>query len=273
MKKIYILVFLLILGFTGCDVIDPPYTQGGDIDVDTTKKKVLIEDFTGFRCGNCPEAGEVAHEIAVEYKGQVIQMAIHAGALAIPTPQRTYEFRTPVGNDIASYFNLPATPYGMVNRTAFGGNALLAPNTWASAVVNEASKLADVKITLSGNYNSASNTIILDAQLKFIKAGTADMYLAAYIVEDSIVQYQRDDRLPDVHVLNYVHNHVLRGSMNGTWGEQISEFVIPAGTILSKNIQYKIPDGKDWVPKNLSIIAVVQNNTTKEILQVEKLKL
>ncbi len=272
-KLIYVLVALIFFGTYSCDVIEPPYEEGGKIIIDTTAKKVLLEEFTGFRCGNCPEAGEVAHGIDNVSDGQVIIMSIHAGDLAIPTPFRTYEFRVKEGLDIAAFYNLPATPYGLVNRISYGGSTLLAPSTWTTAVGNEMNKTASVKLELNAGYDEASASINLKAKMKFLTEGTSNYYMVAYIVEDSIIQYQRDDRQADVHVLNFVHNHVLRGSMNGTWGDPISAGDIPAGTEIIKELAYTIGEDLDWIPKQLALIVVVHDNLSKEILQVEKVYL
>jgi hypothetical protein len=59
---------------TGCDVISPPYTEESPADTGTAGafvQKVLLEDYTGFRCGNCPEAHERAQELQARYPGRV----------------------------------------------------------------------------------------------------------------------------------------------------------------------------------------------------------
>lgn len=272
-KYIVLLGILLIFGLYSCDEIQAPYTEDGQIDVDTTTRKVLLEEFTGFRCGNCPEAGEVAHEVVDNSNGRVILMSIHAGDLADPTPARKYNFKTQEGNNIADYFALPATPFGLVNRVSYNGAYLLGPTAWATAAAVEANKPAYVKLELSANYNASIKEISLDVKMKFLQQVSENLNVVAYIVEDSIIQYQRDDRQKDVNVLDYNHMHVLRGSMNGTWGELISDTTIPPQSEIDKNIKFTIPDTKDWKPKDVSLIVTIINTENKEVQQVEKIKL
>ena len=274
MKNILILVLGAMLAFiTGCDIIEAPYKEKIVIEKDTAAINVLIEDFTGFRCGNCPEAGEVAHTLAETYQGKVIVMSIHAGALAVPNPTRKYDFRTTEGTELATYFNLPATPYGMVNRVQVNGNTLLAPDAWGTSVAQQVKQKADLKMSLTAGFNETSKVISLESNLKFVNDSKTTYYLAAYIVEDSIIQYQRDDLKTPSDILDFVHMHVLRASMTGTWGTQISPDVINAGESIKLNSEYTIPSGKDWVPKNLSLIVIVHDNDTKEIKQVDKVKI
>jgi len=276
MKKINIfLALMLLLVVSACDIVEPPYKKDNSVEpVDTTKRKVLIEDFTGFRCGNCPEASHVAEQIADLYKGNVIVLGLHAGPLSIPTPGRKYNFRTTETLEIADFYGLTATPYGMVNRRKFNDQTLQSPSAWSGFVTETLALPADLKIEITPNYNETTKEISANIKLNYIKASEENQFVAVYIVEDSIVQYQQDDRMfPNIHVLDYVHNHVVRGSMSGTWGTQISSSIIAPGAFVNIPLSYIIPDTKDWRPNKLSLVAFVHNNNTKEILQVEKVKL
>ncbi len=264
-----------MFAFFSCDIVEPPYKKNSSVTpVDTTKRKVLVEDFTGFRCGNCPEASHKAEQIAELYPDRVILLALHAGPLSIPTPTRKYDFRTPETREIGDYYGLIATPYGMVSRRKFNGQTLQAPSAWAGFTEETLQLEALLKINLTGSYNESSREITANLKLDYIKDSELSHYYAVYIVEDSIVQYQQDDRqFPNIHVNDYVHNHVMRGSMNGTWGLPVSNSIIKAGSSTDLQLKYTIPENKDWRPKKLSLIAIVQNNETKEVLQVEKIYL
>ncbi len=276
MKIINILSFaILLISVIACDVVEPPYTKGGNVEpADTTKRKVLIEDFTGFRCGNCPEAAHLAHLIAEQFPGRVIKIGLHAGDLARPTPTRKYDFRTTETLELAEYFRLAATPYGMINRVSFDGQTLLGPSSWGGFTKAQLELDADLKIFLNASYNESKKEISLEAQLDYIRAGNANHFIAVYIVEDSIVQYQQDDRqFPNIHVTDFVHDNVMRGSFNGTWGVPVADIPVNAGSSIKIPYTYKIPEGKDWRPNKLSLVVFVHNNVTKEILQVEQVYL
>jgi thiol-disulfide isomerase/thioredoxin len=276
MKIINIIgVAILLIAVIACDVVEPPYKKdGNNVPIDTTKKKVLIEDFTGFRCGNCPEAAELAHTIAEQFPGQVIKIGLHAGPLSLPTPTRKYNFRVQESLELATYYGLVATPYGLVNRSELAGQTLLGPSAWGGLVASQLLLEAELKIFLNASYNETSKEISLEAQLDYLKAGNLNHYIAVYIVEDSIVQYQQDDRqFPNVHVLDFVHNNVLRGSFNGTWGVPVSDAPISAGSSITLPYKYKISEDKDWRPNKLSLVVFVHDNISKEILQVEQVYL
>ena len=274
MKYILIVILGAMIAFiVGCDIIEAPYKEQIIFVKDTTTKNILIEDFTGFRCGICPEAGEKALTLAETYPEKVFVMSIHAGDLAVPNPVRKYDFRTPEGKDLANYFNLPATPYGMINREKVNGNTLQSPDAWGTSTAQQLTIKTDLNLNLKAVYNESSKKISLETNMNFFKDSKISYFMVAYIVEDSIIQYQRDDRQSPPDILNFNHMHVLRGSMTGTWGTQISPDIIKAKSSFKITTDFTIPEGKDWVPKNLSLIVVVQDNETKEIMQVDKVKI
>ncbi len=63
MKKIFYIISIIILYiFVSCDKVEPPYIENPVI-IDTNNnegtKRVLIEEFTGHLCPNCPEAAHI----------------------------------------------------------------------------------------------------------------------------------------------------------------------------------------------------------------------
>ena len=57
--------------------------EGGDVE--PTGKTVLIKDFTGARCVNCPAAAEHAHNLQHQLdENHIFIMSVHAGFLAQP---------------------------------------------------------------------------------------------------------------------------------------------------------------------------------------------
>lgn len=88
--------------------------------------------------------------------------------------------------------------------------------------------------------------------------------LQLWIVEDNIVAPQSQ---PDGSMtVEYIHNHVFRASVNGTWGEDlaIAENETKTYTATATLKSY-------WKPENISIVAFVYNDSG--VLQAAKAKL
>jgi len=110
-----------------CNHIDEPFQSGGVIPptMDTVIRKVLVEDFTGHRCKNCPKASKAITEIAIALPGRMVAIALHAGPSNFTAPDPPVyptEFRTAAGNDLASFFSVSFQPAGMTSRTDFTGS-------------------------------------------------------------------------------------------------------------------------------------------------------
>ncbi len=277
---IFALVFSAIVIYSCCDVIDPPYRQtNSNTGTDTTEnvRKILLEVYTGFTCGNCPEAADHAHEFADVYKGRIIILAVHAGYYAKPKGTHTYDFRTPAGNELDAFFGNgdAGNPNGMVSRLHFPEkNHILRYTQWELAIKEIIDEKAKMSIKLTTSYDNISHTITVSAVVRYLQNSGVNDQLAVYIVEDSVVQYQQDDRQPNPNVDNYVHDNVLRGAITSTWGDKLSDSPIMAGDSVIKQYTYQIPTEKDWRTEKLRILAYVHDhNASYEVYQCEDKKL
>jgi len=265
---------LILAIFSGCDQINPPYEETNFQPIDTTTKNVLLEEYTGFRCGNCPAAAEVSHRIKEKYGDKVVVIAIHVGSLAMPTPQHKYDFRTEVGNELDNYFKIGweiGTPNGLVDRIPYNSNLVLEHSTWEAAALARMKEKAKMTIQFeTADFNTTQNSISTKLKIKFIDKGLSKYNLAVYIVEDSVINYQIDYRLSPPDIPNYVHNNTLRGALTNAWGVQISETEIPAGTEIEKDFNYSVPADIDWRMHWVRLVAIITNSETKEVLQVNE---
>lgn len=283
MKNRLFLLFGAILSaiiLSSCgDVIEEPYVYQKPLDTTkTTNQKVLLEDYTGFTCGNCPAAHELAAEIAKTYSGKVIIMAVHAGGYAKTSPAHSYDFKTASGTIYDDFFGISkvGNPNGMINRKGYAEGAknhILPKTKWQKQVDSALAKVAKIELTLKSTYNESTKTTKIDVTINYLGAGSKDLNLDLYLTEDSIINYQTDYRLTPPDNPAYAHMHVLRDTPLGTWGELISSTDVPAGTKISKSYNYTIASDKDFVPKNMHIIAAIHNIKTYEIVQVEEVSL
>lgn len=267
--------FGMILGLNGCDVIDPADRLQNTTSVDSgSMRKVLLEDYTGFLCVNCPQAAEAASNILDIYKDNVIVISVHAGnQFAKPYGSKyTYDFRTPVGEALFPLFIGDAgQPNGTINRKKFDGSYAIYHTDWAAKVATElAAGKADMSIQLKPEYDSTTKILTVSTNVKYKNAGNANHKLAVYLIEDSIVFYQKDIRFTPNDRPDYLHRHVLRGAVGnyGEFGKQISAVAISAGSSFDDSFSVSFA-GKDWKPSHCSVVAFVNDSQTYEVLQTE----
>lgn len=248
---------------SSCDKIDrEDFLQGdnggGNTDTTTIVKKILIEDFTGFKCTNCPLASSELNTIENLFEDKIIGIGVHAGFFAAPSGVFTTDFRTEAGNELADFFGPEAFPIGMVNRMNYPDNVLLEYTEWASKVSEIINQDPTVGILISENNNQ------ITVQAKSLSTINGNLKLVVCLTEDKIIDKQIDG---SNLIEDYEHNHVLRKNINGTWGSDVSL----TNEYTSFEFNYSLDN--NWVRSNCNIIAYVYNDSNKEVLQVEKIHL
>jgi hypothetical protein len=286
MRK-YITLLSIILIITSCDVEEGPFINDYDSYVNPDKK-VLIEDFTGHLCPNCPDAARELDAIHDIYGDQIIGMALHVTkSFARPYPASQapafqYDFRTNWGDYWDAFYGISdaGLPRGMINRIGYQDEShKLGKDEWATTVANELKKEIDFKIYISSDETSISITSEVQNNIN------ADYNLVVCLTESNIINWQKDGQ---ENVENYEHNHVLRtvlldevlsNSTNYVAGQQIEKTInYDLATLEQFNIDYstnniaELGNGNagGWNANNMSVITYIYNSNTKEIVQVEE---
>lgn len=274
MKKIlYMALATAFIGLASCDDDfdgDNRYmTNPNPPQVDTTGyvKRVLVEDFTGQRCVNCPDAAQMLSGLKEEtYGDRMILVAMHAGGLSLGTP---------LHNDVAQTY---MTALGMgANNPAISIDRVYNDDgvysNWPNAIASRAaaSTPCEVKPFVSmGNDRSVS----VLAQVSFSSAVSDSIGVQHWLVEDSIVGFQITHEGSN---MEYVHNHVFRDCLyDDIWGMPLpttdgGDYLAGQSYMSPATDGYIIPD--DWDIDNLSIVSFVfrystdESNPIAEVLQ------
>jgi len=291
MKNIITLLsFILII--TSCDVVEGPYEidSGGVIPTDTNTyvKKILIEDFTGHTCPNCPSAARELEAIHDVYGNQIIGMALHISTgFAGPwtgSGKFEYDFRTKWGTDWDDFFNISNSglPRGMVNRVGYPNSHKLGKNEWLANVITELEKEIDFGVSITTNNNGNEGVITINSEI--LNNINGDYNLVVSLSESKIINWQKDG---SNDIEEYEHNHVLRTILTDESLSNSSNYI--SGQVVEKTINYNLStleqfninysqntaelgngNAGGWDSSNMSVIAYIYDNTTQEILQVEE---
>ena len=100
------------------------------------------------------------------------------------------------------------------------------------------------------------------AEVKGIEGSTTGK-LQLWLTEDNVTAFQL---MPDgSRNMEYVHQHVFRAAVNGSWGEPVT--VKEGETFTTQH--YSLTAQKGWNVENLSVVAFVYND--QGVLQAKKL--
>ncbi len=264
----------------------PPYInlKPSNASVDTTyvsipaptpeQKNVVIEEFTGVRCPNCPKAQLEATKISDNNPGRINIITAHPlneyNSLTTPFgsgephPSK-YDFRTDAG---AQIFNMTgkesgSLPIGNVNRKLHSGETRfnISFDKWSAAVTTELALPTPVNINV--NANNTGDSISIECTLKYTESVLDSHYVSIFIIESGMVDVQESTDINGLPIYeeNYVHRHVLRAVVTDYFGDLLKAKLEPGRVFYKK---YKFKRDPAWVKTNLDVIASVHMNTTKK---------
>ena len=265
MKKLFPIFAMsaLMLVALGCDKIDDPHKpyvpMGGN-------KTVLIKDFTGVRCVNCPEAAETVHELQHSLgEDRIFILSVHAGFLAMPTGGFP-DFRTEEGT--AWYGDNNSNPLFSVDHVALTeGNTLYVEqiDTPLSDGLAEAQTF-DIEIIPS--YDETTRKLSIESKVVATADSDGQMYVTVCMVEDSIVGRQI---VPGGADENYVFRNVFRGTVNGLDGELLTNNPIFVNDEFK--LRHNIDLNEDFNADQCYVMTYVYEKTNGKILQTAMMKI
>ena len=282
--KNFLLVAFALFSLASCDMVKPPYQTNNNGEIDTAKedsvvvkvRKVLLEDYTGHTCGNCPKAAKVADEQKEIHKEKLIVMGVHAGGFAIPElSDYPADYRTPEGNELDQFFGISGVgnPNGMINRIDYPASGHVKGHTsWAGILAAELAKPMQAWLTIEPQYNTSNRKLDVTVKTEFITALSGDVKLAVFLVEDSVISDQKNYLANPTHVTTYVHRHMLRKSFSGSaFGELIAANPQPSETTVDKS--YSTTVSSNYDDKHCYVVALIYNAATYEVIQAEEKKI
>ena len=310
-KTLAIQFFVFAFLFVSCDKVEAPYeeqqntssantntnTNGGggsgnnnntntcndNFNAATATRKMVLFDFTGHKCGNCPEAHDASTALHNQYGDKLIVLGVHVSGLAIPSPSTatrfTYDFRCTTGNlfDQTYSFDAVGVPTAWINYFDTTNLITFSNTAWSTPVANEINIAPDAYITLQNTFSTSTNILNTTVTSHYLNNLTAGKYnLCVYLLEDSISNWQKDYRLPSGQqdIATYKHRHVLRANLSDHYGDVVN----PDGAMLKKDScstkSYSLDfTGKDWNPAHCSVVAFLYSKSTKKVIQAEEKKI
>lgn len=302
MKYIVFYFLALVLVISSCDRVENPIpVDKANYDItlfpgnyateynyptfgtnNNTNVNVLIEDFTGHQCGNCPPAAVVAKNIEAANPGRVFSISEHAGYGGVSQYQRSYtpdddgypKYKRNFTNDAGlayatSITGIPGNPYGMVNRTAASGSSSLwiSNGQWqqnTQNILQENNLRADLQMAV--NYYPQNAALFVHVESEAKTALTGNYNLVVYAIAKEVIDWQKNYAVFPNDIEFYKHHNVHIGNVNGVWGTPVFEGQIPAGAKVRKDFTYTIRE--DFRDFEYAVIAYIMNADTYEILQV-----
>jgi hypothetical protein len=237
----------------------------------TVSKKILVEEFTGAGCVNCPDGAAALNNLHDIYKEKLILLSIHAGFFTKKSQlpkEAKFDFTTSKGNELQLFLGEPAGyPAAVINRKvreADGSLVAGSKDQWAGLVQQESKETTNVAIVFKNGYDESTRKWQINTQFDIKEDLVGTYSYTVMIVEDKIVDAQKT---PNGVKVDYVHRHVLRDILTAAQGDAITE-KLTKGTSIGRSLTYTLPNNFD--DKNCEVLVVLhKTGTNKEVVQVE----
>lgn len=217
--------------------------------------RVLVEEYSGTWCGNCPRI-LYGTELLKEQTNKAVSVQIH---LFGGDP-----FISPSGNSLASAQGVNGVPTGKINRTL----------NWSGPQYQNVAQVIDqiqpsAQVGLAINATLVSNALSVSVKMGF--AETLNTKLVVYLVEDNLFHTQANyssnlygglSSIP-----NFKYDGVLRSVVSSISGD-----AIVAGTEVQKMYSLNLPSNINNT-NNIKIVAFLTDSNNGTVLNVREVKI
>ena len=222
-------------------------------------KRVLIEDYTGTWCGNCPR---VAHaiDLAKAQSDKIISVAIHrASSNPADGSYDPYNYDT---SEVETYLGMSGYPKALLNRMT----------RWQPLEQNNITQVINLtqgenpKLGLAINSQVTATNINLDVKEKFAK-DFQGLNLVVYILENGLIHEQVNYTTfygGAPYLTNFVHDHTLRSCLTPLFGQPLSAVETGVGKTITRNFSVAIPASIEN-KNNIEFVAFITGADNKTI--------
>lgn len=276
MKNLFLTIFATLLLY-GCDekMVTIP-----DFVPPTSDRVILMEEFTGASCPNCPAGAEATEGLLSLFPDNLVAVAIHSNFLAWPAKPGDLDLRIPAADEIETFLGQwISKPEASFNRKLFidrGEQNIRVgtfPDAWINFVEDELETFARVYVDIESNYDPATREVNIQVTgTAQENLPTGDYRVNVMISESGIITSQKDG---SEVIEKFKQKHALRALLTNVGGEA---FFTSLGSGLQREafFSFTLPDEEAlgwWVPENCTVIAFITDGATKEVMQAGEVHL
>lgn len=232
------------------------------------KQFILLEEFTGHTCPNCPAGTKELLRLDSIYGDQLVPVSVHAGGFAYPqtNPDGSYatDHRVPeiLEGKYLNKLGISGFPTGKIQRDDLAQYW----TNWEAEIKKIENIQPNAEVQVSNLYNAQLGVIRTIVNYEWLVSLNEEFNIQVFLKEDHILDWQTDG---NVDVPNYDHRHILQKVVNEL-------FKVPAEDAVAGNKgrkEYIFKTDSDWDIQNVSVIAFLYKATSPyNVVQVNEAK-
>ena len=263
MKKLFY-ILCVALAAVSCEII-PEGDRIEEVPQVESSQRVLLTEFTGFKCVNCPDAADVAHTLLESYPENVVVVAMHpeGNSFTDPGTDTDNDYRCSAAQTYyAAFGGTTVTPFpkGVINWKKMNGMYMNDYMLWTAAVTKEMQEEKGYGVSIKSIGDAAAQSTSITVTVNNLGGDITNPNLVLLVTEDNIIGKQSSH---EEEIEEYEHNHVLRTTITDVWGDALT---LEDGATVEKQYAFGGFDDNGWVMNNCNIVAVLIDPDTKEVL-------
>lgn len=258
MKKKYILPIAVLLGLICVSGLQSQTY----VSTEPANKNVILEEFTGVQCPNCPQGHQVAQQILDANPGRAWVIGFHPYNSSYTTPYAgDPDFRRHHPDALYS------TPYcgssrfmpsAFINRRIYNGERIQSRSVWPTYTTQFLAEPSYVNMGLYTSYDETSEVLEIIVEIFFTQTTTELQCLNVLLSESGLVAQQSGGGA------NYVHKHVFREVFTDQWGDEITE-PTTQGSFIQKTFSFTNTGGM-YNMDECEVVAYIVNDISTEVV-------
>ncbi len=303
MKKQFLIVAGIVSLFTACKEKPPiiKLTETAVTIADTTyvgdvpapqDRNVLIEEFTGASCTNCPAAHEELEQREKDNPGRLNVLALYIKGPIQTTPPHDaqYDFRHQDSKVIsdAIFGGVNQLPTAGVDRRPVAGVVKLDRGAWGAAIQSALAVPDSINLTVYSGYNPDTQEDTIICTMSYPYAITFGHNLHVALVQDNVVDVQEYPTNDPVHPGSdeeYDFTNIIRSMattiplgdpiLTSMPAKEPGRVIVKVYILDTKKINdrafvaEKMPP---FVPADSRIVAWITNSSNQQVMQSAQVK-
>lgn len=236
--------------------------ERAEITVVQSKQAVLLEDFTGWNCPNCPQGANILSSLKSTYGERVVVAAVHTNPFARPSEENNnLDLRTPYGDELRAQFGIMSFPRLLINR-----QFVEQLGDWETKT-EELLQSAPHKLNLSLGAKISGGRVIVSVLAEAVENIRNNLTITLYLTESGIEGKQNDDNT----ITDYIFNHVLRSNPRANL--PLTTNPMAKGDKVEKSYFFDLSKTNVVKPESCAVVVIAADSESGAVVQVNEIEL